>query len=202
MIPDAIGVMLLIALSAARKAREPHCQRLYLLVAQSWLSIARQDDVTNDFLRVGTWLGPLSLTRLLCRFPCLQDLYHVSNRPKPMGHTCGHCRGDVKRLVDAAKVTMHVVQRETFHPRDAMGLIPLLVVLVLLFGGGGFYGRSVRLLWWGARHHTDNRHCGASVEGLIVHEISSLGPVIGVGLRPSLARRRALCGAVNRPIPI
>jgi hypothetical protein len=26
------------------------------------------------------WFGPLSLTRLLCRFQCLQDLYHVSDQ--------------------------------------------------------------------------------------------------------------------------
>jgi hypothetical protein len=34
-------------LQAARKTREPHCRRLYLLMAQSWLSLADQDDATD-----------------------------------------------------------------------------------------------------------------------------------------------------------
>jgi hypothetical protein len=37
-------------LLAARKAREPHYRKLYLFMAQSWLSIARQDDATEELL--------------------------------------------------------------------------------------------------------------------------------------------------------
>src|ERR1700730_236621 len=29
------------------------------------------------------------------------------------------------------------------------------------------HGSSISLLWWGARHDTDYRHCGPSLEGLI-----------------------------------
>jgi hypothetical protein len=34
-------------LNAARKAHEPHYQRLYLLIAQSWLLLASHDDATD-----------------------------------------------------------------------------------------------------------------------------------------------------------
>src|ERR1700730_16238289 len=32
------------------------------------------------------------------------------------------------------------------------------------------YGSSISLLWWGARHDTDYRHCGPSLEGLIFRQ--------------------------------
>jgi hypothetical protein len=35
---------------ATFKAREPHYQGLYVLMAQSWLSLARQGDVTGELL--------------------------------------------------------------------------------------------------------------------------------------------------------
>jgi hypothetical protein len=37
-------------LLAARSARQPHYKRLYLSMAQSWLSLADQGDATDDLL--------------------------------------------------------------------------------------------------------------------------------------------------------
>src|SRR5579859_6199921 len=49
------------------------------------------------------WPKP-SLSKLMglfCRFPLLRNPCHVSNRPKPIGHACGDCKGDAKRLACA-----------------------------------------------------------------------------------------------------
>jgi hypothetical protein len=40
-------------LKAAHEAHRSHYRRLYLLMAQSWLSLAHQDDATDDLL--ATW---------------------------------------------------------------------------------------------------------------------------------------------------
>jgi hypothetical protein len=56
-------------LKAARKAREPHYRRLYLLMTQSWLSLARQDDATNDLLASWNAAWPIKPNGIIVPFP-------------------------------------------------------------------------------------------------------------------------------------
>ena len=39
-------------LRAARKAREPHYRKLYLLMTMSWVTLARQDEAIDDLLAI------------------------------------------------------------------------------------------------------------------------------------------------------
>jgi hypothetical protein len=67
-------------LLAARRAREPHYQRLYRLMAQSWLSLAYQDDATDDLL--ASWGLPdlIKAETIVLPFP-------ASPTPSPIDHS-------------------------------------------------------------------------------------------------------------------
>jgi hypothetical protein len=56
-------------LNAARKAREPHYQRLNLLMAQSWLSLAHQDDATDNLLASWNIAQSIAAEAIFLPFP-------------------------------------------------------------------------------------------------------------------------------------
>jgi len=56
-------------LLAARRAHEPHYQRLYLSMAQSWLALARQDDATDELLASWAIVEPIRVDESLLPFP-------------------------------------------------------------------------------------------------------------------------------------
>jgi hypothetical protein len=56
-------------LLASREAREPRYQRLYLSMAQSWLSLARQDEVADDFLANLPTAEPIKADGIVLPFP-------------------------------------------------------------------------------------------------------------------------------------
>ena len=66
-------------LQAARDAREPHYKRLFLLMAQSWLSLATQDEATDDLL--ASW--SIAADRTVLPFPssATKSIGSVSTRP-------------------------------------------------------------------------------------------------------------------------
>jgi hypothetical protein len=45
-------------------------------------------------------------------FPNFEHCHHVFYIPNAIRHASGHCGSDAKRLMDAAKVVMHVVQSD------------------------------------------------------------------------------------------
>jgi hypothetical protein len=79
-------------LLAARNAREPHYQRLYLSMAQSWLTIARQDDATDELLASWAIAEPIKANGILLPFPttpeplpCQQSTKADRSRQRPGG---------------------------------------------------------------------------------------------------------------------
>jgi hypothetical protein len=56
-------------LRAARKAREPHYQKLYLSMAQSWLSLALRDDATDNLLASWNIAQPITIDAIFVPFP-------------------------------------------------------------------------------------------------------------------------------------
>jgi hypothetical protein len=79
----------------------------------------------TNFWRLGPSLSPSGPMGLFCRFPRFKNRYHVSNRPKPIRHASGHCRGDAKRLVDAAgsrRAESRLVHRRTATTLPVCGL--------------------------------------------------------------------------------
>ena len=44
--------------------------------------------------------------------PILQHLHNITDFPKPTSHASGHCRGNLKRRVNAAEIVIHVVERD------------------------------------------------------------------------------------------
>jgi hypothetical protein len=62
-------------LQAAHKARESHYRKLYLLMAQSWLSLADQDDATDNIRTLRSSLTPTDQVDGIV-LPFLQSVYH------------------------------------------------------------------------------------------------------------------------------
>jgi hypothetical protein len=56
-------------LQAARKARESRYQKLYLSMAQSWLSLAHQDDATDSLLASWNIAHPITDDAIFLPFP-------------------------------------------------------------------------------------------------------------------------------------
>jgi hypothetical protein len=56
-------------LLAARKSPEPHYQKLYLLMAQSWLSLAHQDDASDELLASWGIVEPIKADGIVLPFP-------------------------------------------------------------------------------------------------------------------------------------
>jgi hypothetical protein len=56
-------------LLAARKSPEPHYQKLYLLMAQSWLSLAHQDDAVDELLASCGIAEPIKADGIILPFP-------------------------------------------------------------------------------------------------------------------------------------
>ena len=56
-------------LLAARKSRELHYQMLYLLMAQSWLSLAHQDDAADELLASWGIVEPIKADGIVLPFP-------------------------------------------------------------------------------------------------------------------------------------
>ena len=78
-------------LLAARNAREPHYQRLYLLMAQSWLSLASQDDATEDLRTTWAIAAPIKADGIVVPFPmppeplpCQQSTKVARSRQPPL----------------------------------------------------------------------------------------------------------------------
>jgi hypothetical protein len=63
-------------LDAAHKAHQPHYKRLYLLIAQSWLTLADQDDRTDELLASWNVALPVNADGIVVPFP-------TSPRPPP-----------------------------------------------------------------------------------------------------------------------
>jgi hypothetical protein len=78
-------------LNAARKAHEPHYQRLYLLIAQSWLILASHDDATDDLLANWAIAEPIKADGIVLPFPkppeplpCQQSTKADRSRQRPL----------------------------------------------------------------------------------------------------------------------
>jgi hypothetical protein len=78
-------------LLAAREAREPHYQRLYLSMAQSWLSLARQNEVAGDLLANWRIAEPIKADGIVLPFPtppeplpCQQSTKADRSRQRPL----------------------------------------------------------------------------------------------------------------------
>jgi hypothetical protein len=56
-------------LLAARKSPEPHYQKLYLLMAQSWLLLTHQDDAAHELLASWGIAEPIKADGIVLPFP-------------------------------------------------------------------------------------------------------------------------------------
>ena len=67
-IPNAIDAMRQIAFEQPANART-HYQKLYLSMAQSWLSLALRDDATDNLLASWNIAQPITIDAIFVPFP-------------------------------------------------------------------------------------------------------------------------------------